>query len=189
MDQPRHPDHNPPKGPLNPQNGQEDEDSVRSKYIIFTLEGELYGVQLLQIREVIKMPQIKPVPHTEGWLKGVINLRGKIISVLDLRLKFGIRSSNPDQGLILIAEDSQGLAGAIVDTIEFVREIPEEDIEKNPGVDTRIPATQLIGIAKSSDKLVHLLDLEKIVADLRGTAKSAPSQIPAQLTEELKETA
>jgi purine-binding chemotaxis protein CheW len=189
VDQPRHPEHNAPKGPGNPQAGQDDDDSVRSKYIIFTLEGELYGVQLLQIREVIKMPQIKPVPHTAGWLKGVINLRGKIISVLDLRLKFGIRPSNPDQGLILIAEDAQGLAGAIVDTIELVREIPDEDIEKNPGVDTRIPATQLIGIAKTNNKLVHVLDLGKIVADLRGTATAAPTKTPAQPPEEFKETA
>ena len=164
---------------------RESEESIRSKYIVFTLDGELYGVLLLQIREVIKMTPIKPVPHTDEWLKGVINLRGRIISVMDLRTKFGIRSRSEGAGLILIAESDLGFAGAVVDTIEFVREIPESDIEPHPGIDTRIPSEQFRGIAKVGDKLIHLLDIARIVADLRGDRSPESATQPSHF---LKET-
>ena len=165
---------------------RESEESIRSKYIVFTLDGELYGVLLLQIREVIKMTPIKPVPHTQEWLKGVINLRGRIITVMDLRTKFGIHSRMEVGGLILIAESDHGFAGAVVDTIEFVREIPDSDIEPHPGIDTRIPREQFRGIAKLGDKLIHLLDIAKIVADLRGESNPIPEN---QYNSSFKESA
>ena len=163
------------------------EEAVRSRYIVFTLDGELYGALLLQIREVIKMTQIKPVPHTDAWLKGVINLRGRILSVMDLRTKFGIRPRTEGSGLILIAEAENGFAGATVDTIEFVREIPDADIEPHPGIDTRIPLEQFIGIATVGEKLIHLLDIAKIVGDLRNQKQHQNNEM--KIESHLKESA
>jgi purine-binding chemotaxis protein CheW len=140
------------------------ESAVKSKYLIFTLCGELYGSALLQIKEVIKMTSIKPVPHAEKYFRGVINLRGQIISVMDLRTKFQMVGHNPEQGLILIIEGDRGLVGAIVDTIEFVREIPPESIQAGDAIETRIPRDQFIGVARSSEQLIHLIDLIKSVA-------------------------
>ena len=146
------------------------ESSVRSKYLVYSLCGELYGSALLQIKEVIKMPAIKPVPHTERHFVGVINLRGQIISVLDLRKKFQMTGFDPSSGLILVVEGGNGQVGAVVDTIEFVREIPPEQVQRGDTIDTKIPRDQFIGVGKSGDQLIHLIDLARTVAVFQNTA-------------------
>jgi len=158
------------------------ESSVRSKYLIYSLCGELYGSALLQIKEVIKMIPIKPVPHSEKYFRGVINVRGQIISVMDLRTKFQMTGHQPDQGLILIIEGDRGQVGAIVDTIEYVREIPPENIQAGDSIETRIPRDQFIGVAKSAEQLIHLIDLIKTVAVFQSPGAVAPSSLSVSNT-------
>src|SRR5688572_686498 len=88
-----------------------------NKFLIFNLGTELYGSRLLEIKEVIKRPTIKPVPYMVRYFKGIINLRGQIVSVIDLREKFDIPTSCPEAGLILVVDTGEGHIGVIVDEI------------------------------------------------------------------------
>ncbi len=152
--------------------------NVRSKYLIFSLCGELYGVPLLQIREVIKFPQVKPVPRTERYHRGVINLRGQILSVLDLRMKFDMRGFQENQGFVLVVETALGLVGAVVDTIEYVREIPETQIDSQVLIETSIPRDQFLGVARSGESLIHLVQMASILSGslAGGTSSSSKTE-------------
>jgi len=140
------------------------DESSKNKYLIFRLGGEPYGTPLLQIKEVIKMTTIKPVPHTVDHFLGVINLRGQIVSVVDLRAKFGIKNYDPKSGLILVIEFENSTIGAMVDSIEAVREITAEQIDSNPAIESKITATHLKGVAKVIDELIILLDLYQSIS-------------------------
>src|SRR3989344_4100179 len=108
-------------------------------FIIFSLGGELYGTPLLSTREVIKHGDVKATPYMVPHFKGVINLRGQIVSVIDLRTKFEIQPASLDKGLILIVEHEQGLLGAVVDDLVSVERIHQRDIDQTAMVATKVP--------------------------------------------------
>lgn len=150
---------------LNSGDERDDDSAVRSRYLIFSLCKELYGVPLLQIREVIKFPMIKPVPHAQRSMRGVINLRGQILSVLDLRMMFDLRGYSENSGFVLVVESKQGSQiGAVVDTIEYVREILPDRVDTQVSVDTSIPKEHFLGVARSGEELIHLVNLSAILA-------------------------
>ncbi len=123
-----------------------------SRYLLFKLHGETYAAPLVQVREVIKIPKIKPVPHSPSHMKGVMNLRGQIITVFDLRAKLGLPAHSSDApGLILVVDTDHGSIGALVDSVESVQEIPQSEIaESSSG---REP------VAKLPTGLVLIIDL------------------------------
>src|SRR5690349_9149805 len=125
-----------------------EEDNVQANYLLFRLAHELYGAPLLSVREVLKLTAIKPVPYMATHFKGVINLRGRIVGVLDLRLKFELPVSEASAGRILIVEQGGELLGAIVDEVEAVEEFRPENIDTNPVVETKIGAKFFLGIGK-----------------------------------------
>lgn len=135
------------------------------KYLLYTLGGELYGSALTSIREVIKIGNINPVPFMVSHFKGVINLRGQIVSVIDLRQKFGLKAT-AEQGLILVLElpNGTGLLGAIVDDLLSVEMIESGHIDHNPALETKIPVEFFKGIAKLKDKLINLIDIAGCMA-------------------------
>ena len=139
------------------------DESSKNKYLIFRLGGESYGTPLLQIKEVIKMASIKPVPHTVEHFLGVINLRGQIVSVVDLRKKLGIRMGTSGTGLILVVDAGTSSIGAVVDSIEAVREIAPEDIDGAPAIETKIDTSHLRGVAKVAGDLIILVDLNRAI--------------------------
>lgn len=141
----------------------------QSKFILFNLNNELYGAPLLKIREVIKVGAIKPVPYMVNHFKGVINLRGQIVSVVDLRLKFNLPVDPNSNGLILVVETAHGLLGAIIDDLVSVQHFNPSEIETNPAIETKIPADFFAGVAKMQDRLVNLVDLSGCLSseDLR----------------------
>lgn len=135
------------------------DDSSAISYLLFRLQGELYATPLLKVREVIKMSTIKPVPYMVPHFRGVINLRGQIVGVVDLRTKLQMRSEHDSKGMVLITETPAGPIGAIVDEVEAVDEILPDQIDANPQVETKIPTSFFLGIARHEKGLVNLIDI------------------------------
>lgn len=144
---------------------QPDDQLNENKYLIYRLGNELYGSSLTSIKEVIKLGDLKQVPFMNTYFKGVMNLRGQIIGVIDLRLKFGL-STNQDEttGLIIVVETQDGLIGAIVDELDTVIDIASTNIENNPVLDTKIPMEFFCGVAKANDRLINIIDISGTIS-------------------------
>ena len=144
-------------------------------FILFLLGGELYGTPLLSTREVIKHGEVKPTPYMVPHFKGVINLRGQIISVIDLRTKFEIVPEADKKGLILIVEHQQGLLGAVVDELISVERIKKEDFDQQAVIETKIPLDFFLGVAKVKDRLINMVDISGCLfsEDLRAIESAA----------------
>lgn len=139
------------------------------KYLTYTLGQEEYGVGILQVKEIIGMMPITPVPQTPNFVKGVINLRGKIIPVVDLRLKFGMEErAYGDRTSIIVVEIRTQKAsipiGVVVDSVSEVLNIKNEDIEDTPKFGTTVNTDYILGMAKSEDGVKILLDMDKVLS-------------------------
>ncbi len=132
-------------------------------FILFTLGNEVYGVPMTTTREVLKVRDIKATPYMVPYFRGVINLRGQIVSVIDLRLKFEIPpipSAQYDSGLILIVETREGeLLGAIVDDLVSVEKMQQQDISQPNSLVSKVPIDFFLGVAKIKDRLVNVIDI------------------------------
>ena len=150
-------------------------ESVDPKYLLFRLGEELYGTPLLAVKEVIKMTAINPVPYMVSHFRGVINLRGQIVGIADLRLKFQIPTKPETSGLILVIETAQGLLGAVVDDIVSVENILPSSIDAEPCIQTKIPTEFFKGVAKLEKGLVNLIDISGCLSaeELRRVKKEA----------------
>lgn len=139
----------------------QDLDELKNRYIVYKVANELYASPLTSIREVIKQVEVKSVPFMVKHFKGVINLRGQIVSVVDLNEKLELTSkADPKMArLILIVETTQGLIGALIDDVDQVANFEENAIERNPSVEVKVPLEYFLGIAKMQDRLVNLLHL------------------------------
>lgn len=138
--------------------------SREGKYLTFVLCGEEYGLEILKVREIIGIMGITPVPQTPQFIKGVINLRGKVIPVVDLRLKFGFQEVDYTKETCIIVVEVKGvLTGIIVDTVSEVLDITNEELETTPNLGEDVNTDIFIGVAKIKDKVKILLDLDKIL--------------------------
>jgi purine-binding chemotaxis protein CheW len=134
------------------------------KYIIFRLGKELYGVRLLEVREVVEtMPTIS-VPNTVTSFQGVCNLRGQIIGVVDLRSRFDITSSIAERPVLVVFETESGAIAAAVDQIVSVSIIAPTDVETKPNIVSSIPVKYIIGIGKLDKRLVTIVNLHLILS-------------------------
>ena len=138
------------------------------KYLTFSLAGEEYGIGILKIKEIIGMMSITPVPRTPSYVKGVINLRGKVIPVVDLRLKFGMEeASYTERTCIIVVEiGSQAgsvLIGIVVDSVSEVLNIKATDIEETPAFGARLDTDYILGMAKMNGGVKILLDIDKVL--------------------------
>lgn len=138
------------------------------KHLIFELEQHNYGMPILEVSEVNKITSITPIPKTPDFIKGIINLRSKIIPVLDLRLKFGMpeKEYDPETCIIivnLIVGQTQKQMGIIVDKVSEVFDIPLSEIDPPPECGTRAEDAIFTGVGKMKGKLVMLLNLKKIL--------------------------
>ena len=144
----------------------------RNKYLIFTLSEDRYAVPLNQVKEVIGMVEITSVPHVPSFFKGLINLRGKIISVIDMREKLAIskQTGNNTKNCIIISEMGDLVLGAIVDDVYAVFGYEEEHIERQINIQSKVSSEYIMGVAKATGQpLTLLLDLAKLldVQDLK----------------------
>jgi purine-binding chemotaxis protein CheW len=138
------------------------------KYLTFTLANEDYGIGILKIKEIIGMMPITSVPQTPSFVKGVINLRGKVIPVVDLRLKFGIPAIDYTERTCIIVVEITGQSGAVkigivVDAVSEVLNIKAEDIENTPAFGTRVNTDYILGMAKIGSSVKILLDIDKVL--------------------------
>jgi len=138
------------------------------KYLTFTLGDEEYGIGILKIKEIIGMMPFTSVPQTPNFVKGVINLRGKVIPVIDLRLRFGMESIDYTDRTCIIVVEVEGEAGKImigivVDTVSEVLNIKAEDIEETPAFGTKLNTDYIMGMAKIGGGVKILLDIDKVL--------------------------
>jgi purine-binding chemotaxis protein CheW len=138
------------------------------KYLTFALGEEEYGVPVLKVREIIKMMDITLVPQVPHHVKGVINLRGKVIPVVDLRLKFGFaEQAYTERTCIIVVEvalsSSKVMMGIVVDAVSEVLNISADEIEQTPEFGERVTTDFMKGVAKVKGKVKILLDLDRVL--------------------------
>ena len=138
------------------------------KYLSFFLDGEEYGIGILKIKEIIGMMSITPIPQTPRFVKGVINLRGKVIPVIDLRLRFGMEEIDyTDRTCIIVVEFSTASGrlhtGIVVDSVSEVLNIKGSDIEDTPTFGTKLSTDFILGMAKIGGGVKILLDIDRVL--------------------------
>jgi purine-binding chemotaxis protein CheW len=138
------------------------------KYLTFTLANEDYGIGILKIKEIIGMMPITKVPRCPEFVKGVINLRGKVIPVMDLRMRFGVEAADyTERTCIVVVEVESGsgnlIVGLIVDSVSEVLNIKSEDIEQTPGFGIKVNTDYILGMAKLSGGVKILLDIDRVL--------------------------
>ena len=139
------------------------------KYLTFALAHEEYGLEILKVREIIGYMDITAVPQTPHHVKGVINLRGQVIPVVDLRAKFGMETTEvTEQTCIIVVETSQGdrnfSTGIVVDHVQEVLDISGENIEEAPQFGSSVETDFILGMGKIGNSVKILLDIDKVLA-------------------------
>jgi purine-binding chemotaxis protein CheW len=148
------------------------------KYLTFSLAGEEYGIGILKVKEIIGMMSITMVPQTPVYMKGVINLRGKVIPVVDLRIKFGMDPIEYNERTCIIVVEISGEGrtvhmGIVVDSVSEVLNIKAADIEETPNFGTQLNTEYILGMAKSAGGIKILLDIDRVLSaeEIAGMAK------------------
>ncbi len=142
---------------------------LAGKYLTVVLENEAYGIAVLKVREIIRMQKITPVPQMPGFVKGVINLRGRVIPVVDLRVKFGLKAEFAERTCIVVVQvklpsEQVVQMGLIVDSVEEVVTLTDAEIEPTPDFGAKVDTTYLLGMAKVKGQVKTLLDIDRVVA-------------------------
>lgn len=145
--------------------------ALAGKYLTFQLGGEEYGLEILKVREIIGMLDVTYVPQTEPFVRGVINLRGKVIPVIDLRRKFGLEHREDDDRTCTIvvevnsASGQRLLMGIVVDQVREVVNVRGEDIEPTPSFGSHMDTEYILGMAKVDSGVKILLAIDRVVGD------------------------
>ncbi len=139
------------------------------KFLTFTLEDEEYGISILTVKEIIGMMPVTSIPRTPDFVKGVVNLRGKVIPVIDLRLKFAMGEiPYTDRTCIIVVEinlnASTILIGIVVDAVSEVLNVRSEDIEETPTFGAKLDTDYILGMAKMEGGVKILLDISKVLS-------------------------
>ncbi len=144
------------------------EDTKAGKYLTFKLADEDYGISLLKVREIIGMMPITSVPQTPPFVRGVINLRGKVIPVTDLRLRFGMPEIDYTDRTCIIVVEVEGQVGTVqmgivVDAVNEVLPVKSEEIEDAPEFGARVDTRHILGMASIESAVKILLDIDKVL--------------------------
>src|SRR5579885_402924 len=144
-------------------------DTRPGKYLTFQLANEEFGIRVLKVREIMGLQEITAVPQTPAHVKGVINLRGKVIPVIDLRLKFHLPAAEYTQRTCIIVTQVQGesgplLMGIVVDGVSEVLNLTAAEIEDTPDFGEEIAGRYLLGMAKVKGKVKILLDIDQVLS-------------------------
>ena len=157
--------------------------NLGGKYLTFALGDESYAVDVRKVREIIRLTNITTVPQMPGFIRGVINLRGKIIPVIDLRIRFGLPSATTtDKTCIVVVQIQTGVrtwreTGLVVDNVEEVLNLTASDIEETPEFGAQVDTEYLLGMAKIKGVVKMLLDIDRVLGanelqDLNQTTSS-----------------
>jgi len=144
-------------------------DEKEGKYLTFSLAEEEYGIGILKVKEIIGMIPVTSVPKTPEYVKGVINLRGKVIPVIDLRLRFAIEPMDYTERTCIIVVEVVGqsgevLLGVVVDAVSEVLHVKADDIEGPPAFGSRLNTDYILGMAKVDGNVKILLDIDRVLS-------------------------
>jgi purine-binding chemotaxis protein CheW len=135
------------------------------KYLTFFFGQEEYGIEILRVREIIGLMPITAVPRAPDYIRGVVNLRGKVIPVLDLRTKFGMEGvEETEQTCIIVVQSGEDLVGVVVDQVSEVLDISGEDIVDAPALGADINTDYILGLGKAQGSVKILLDIDRALA-------------------------
>jgi purine-binding chemotaxis protein CheW len=142
---------------------------LAGKYLTFRLAEEEYGLEILKVQEIIQMQAVTKVPRTPDYVRGVINLRGKVIPVIDLRKKFGLAAvADTEKTCIIVVQLTQGsgklVMGIIIDEVKEVLDIKAENIEETPSFGASINTEFILGMGKIGHSVKILLDIDKVMS-------------------------
>lgn len=138
--------------------------SKSNRYICFNLGAQEYGVPLLSIKEVLALPEVTPIPQSPNHFLGIMNLRGNVISVMDLRIKIGVKSANTDETSVMILDLGSYLLGVVVDKINAVLTLNEGDISERPILESTKSTDYIENVYRSKDQLVLLISIAKALS-------------------------
>ncbi|SMO67371.1 chemotaxis protein CheW [Gracilimonas mengyeensis] len=150
------------------------------KFLSFFLGEEEYAIEILKVQEIIGLMPITPVPKMPSYIRGVLNLRGKIVPVMNLRLRFGLQPvEDTDETCVIVVQDGKYLMGVLVDKVSEVADIITNQIEEVPSFGIEANSDYLAGIAKVQDSVKMIVDVHKVVFDVADEVK-APANAVAQ---------
>ena len=136
---------------------------LSGKYLTFILANEEFGVEILKVREIIGIMDVTKVPQTSAFVEGVVNLRGKVVPVVNLRSKFGMPISPYDEQTCIIVVDVGTDMGIIVDTVQEVHDIGGRNIEPPPSLGSNVDTNFILGMGKVGDTVKILLDIDTVL--------------------------
>jgi len=135
------------------------------QFLTFTIQDEEYGIEILRVQEIKGFSKIRPIPNAPHYIKGVINLRGTVVPVLDLRARFGMPETEYNQfSVIIVVSVGSKVVGLVVDAVSDVLNITEDQVEETPELAGNIDASFFHGMGKVGDKLVLLLDIYNLIS-------------------------
>ena len=136
------------------------------QWVTFKLENETYGVNVMQVQEVLRYTEIAPVPGAPDYVLGIINLRGNVVTVIDTRLKFGLMPAEvTDSSRIIIIEAEKQVVGLLADSVAEVVYLKASEIDPAPSVGTEESARFIQGVSNRKEDLLILVDLNKLLSD------------------------
>ena len=144
--------------------------SEEFQYLTFRMAGEDYAIRILQVKEIIAYDSVTRVPGTPPWIRGVINLRGSVVPVVDLAVKFSLSASTVTQtSCIVIVEVKLGgeeaTMGVLADSVDEVIFLSQQDVEPPPPFGSRVSVNYLFGIGKMAGKFVLILDIDRVLSN------------------------
>lgn len=146
--------------------GDEEEDTLKDMFLTFSLGDEEYGIEIRQITEIIAIQKITEVPDMPSFVKGVINLRGYVIPVIDMRLRFQLPAREyGERTCVIVVSIEETMVGLVVDTVEDVLSIPEEDITPPPEMLRGASSRYIQGMGKVDDNVKIILNVERLLYD------------------------
>ncbi|NUQ61650.1 MAG: purine-binding chemotaxis protein CheW [Pirellulales bacterium] len=151
-------------------------DTDSDQFLTFTLEDEEYGIEILRVQEIKGYSKIRPIPNAPDYVKGVMNLRGTVVPVIDLRCRFRMPHADYNQfTVIIVVSVGSRVVGLVVDAVSDVLNIPTDQVEETPEVSGDLDTSFFRGMGKVGEKLVLLLNIDKLIAGDRLDAIDPPA--------------
>lgn len=135
------------------------------QWVTFRLDGEIYGINVMQVQEVLRVTEIAPVPGAPDYVMGIINLRGNVVTVIETRKRFGLQSGEiDDSSRVVISEADGNVVGILVDSVAEVVDLKRSEIESSPNVGNEESSKYIEGVATHNDNLLILVDINKLLS-------------------------
>ena len=169
---------------MNTNHGDDPSGGEPKQYLTFALCGEDYGIDILQVQEIKCLSRITPIPNTPRHVKGVLNLRGTVVPVIDLRTKFGLGEIEYNRfTVIIVVNVGRRVMGLVVDAVSDVLNLADSDVQAAPELGGNLDLSFVTGMARSGERLVTLLDIDRLLREetaIPAAAAPETAALPAQ---------